>query len=288
MKLRNVTRWCLVTGLSAALAVAAPAISAEGVRLPACAKGKASTKPPTGPAGPSSPRACRADRPALESGRVPGGGFTPSGYHHLGAGTAGEWGGVSGRFSVVDGSVRPRTYDFIVGRLMAKRDMGAGRIAWLEAGWAETGWDSPGRQRVYTFNTNTNRWQFYDQYPVRPGDQVWLDVSTDGAGLWRAWLWWDNRWNLLTQQKLPLGAGALIEQYVEVHVDGTRQTRIDMPTVTVDNVQLRPAGGGPARYWREDVPTVTGTAPGEQQRRGGYCLDWKTRYDTWTAGDCSD
>jgi hypothetical protein len=280
MRLWNVTRWCLPTGLAAALAVAAPAISGTEAGLPACGTpGPAPTSTPTGPATVDSPRACRVGGPVLESERIA---FTPAGYHHLGAGTRGEWGGVSGRFSVVDGSIRPQTYDFVVGRFMAKRDLGGGRIAWLEAGWSETGWASPGRQHIYTFDTNTNRWQFYDQYAVRPGSQVWLDISTDRTGLWRAWLWWNNRWNLLTQQRLPLGPSARIEQYVEVHVDASRQTKIDVPTVTVDNVQLRPAGGGPVRYWREDVATET-AAPS----RGGFCLDWKTRYDTWTAGDCA-
>ena len=105
-------------------------------------------------------------------------------------------------------------------------------------------------------------------------------------GWWAAWLWWDDRWNLLTAQYLPIGGTAFIEQYVEVHVDATRPTRIDVPAVTVDNVQLRPADGGSARYWRSDVPTLTGYHPGEQQRSGGFCLDWVNQYDTWTAGDC--
>ncbi|HWS33251.1 MAG TPA: hypothetical protein VN408_10970 [Actinoplanes sp.] len=274
------THWCLVT----VLAVAGPAAAAPEAPLPDCTPGQASTRPPTEPAGLSSLRACQADDPTVESTKN----YTPSGYHHLGAGTSGEWGGVSGRFSVVDGGIRAQTYDFMVGRFMAKKDLGAGRLAWLEAGWAETGWASPGRQHVYTFNTNTNRWQFYDQYPIRPGDRVWLDISGDRTGLWRAWLWWDNRWNLLTQQRLPLNGSAEIEQYVEVYVDPSRPTRLDMPPVTVDNVQLRPVGGGPARYWRDDVATRTGTAPGEQQRRGGYCLDWRTRYDTWTAVTCPE
>jgi hypothetical protein len=113
---------------------------------------------------------------------------------------------------------------------------------------------------------------------------VWLDLHTDSAGVWQAWLWWNNAWNLLTTQKLPIGSSAYIEQYVEVHVDSGKPARIDVPPVTVDNVQLRPAGGGPARYWRDDVATLTGDAG--QQRGGGFCLDWANPYDTWTAGDC--
>ncbi|GAA0524925.1 hypothetical protein GCM10010172_01740 [Paractinoplanes ferrugineus] len=217
----------------------------------------------------------------------PATGFTPSGYHHLGANSAGEWSGVSGRFSVVNGSIRPASYDFISTRFMAKRNMGGGRINWLEAGWAQTGWSGPGRQRVYTFNTNTLTWQFFDQYQLRTGDRVWVDIHSDADGVWAAWLWWGNRWNLLTAQRLPIGPAAIIEQYVEVHVDSTRPTRVlvDVPEVKVDNVQLRPADGGAARYWRADVPTLTGNF-GAQQRVGGFCLNWLNRYDTWTAGDC--
>ena len=72
------------------------------------------------------------------------------------------------------------TYDFVASRFMVKRDLGGGRIAWLEAGWAETGWAGPGRQHIYTFNTNTKTWQFYDQYQLKPGDRIWLDLHTDG------------------------------------------------------------------------------------------------------------
>jgi hypothetical protein len=56
----------------------------------------------------------------------------------------------------------------------------------------------------------------------------------------------------------------------------------------VDNVALKPVDGGPPRFWRADVPTLTGTGPGEQQRSGGFCLRWLNPYDTWTAGDCDD
>jgi hypothetical protein len=290
--LRKVALLCALSGLVMILTCASPAQSATGPGLPACPAGGPSTVPPTGPAGPDSPGACRAGRPVVESGALlvgPGENQpTPSGYHHLGANTSNEWAGVSGRISVVNTSVRPGTYDFVAGRFMVKRNMGRGTVNWLEAGWAETGWATPGRQHVYTFNTNTNTWQFYDQYALRVGDKVWVDLHSDSDGRWGAWLWWNNRWNLLTAQKLPIGATATVEQYVEVHVDGGRPGQVDVPTMTVDNVQLRPAGGGEPRFWRADVPTLTGGDPGKDQRRGGFCLNWVTRYDTWTAGDCRD
>ncbi|WP_433373126.1 hypothetical protein ACQPZX_01235 [Actinoplanes sp. CA-142083] len=298
VNVRNVARWCALAAVSALLAAAVPTVSAavsssrrlSAAGLPACPAGAASTRAPTTPAGPGSPGACRAAGRILESGvqltKPATAGFTPSGYHHLGANSAGEWSGVSGRISVVDGSIRPGSYDFVAGRFMVKRNMGAGRISWLEAGWAQTGWAGPLRQHIYTFNTNTHSWQFYDQYALRPGDRVWLDLHSDANGVWGAWLWWNNRWNLLTAQRLPIGSSAFVEQYVEVHVDSGRPARIDVPEVTVDNVQLRPADGGAARYWRDDVPTLTGYGADQPQRSGGFCLNWVNRYDTWTAGDC--
>ncbi|MCW2141784.1 hypothetical protein [Actinoplanes cyaneus] len=286
MTFHRTARCFALGGLLAALAVTAPADSARPARLPICAPGPASDRPPPAPASASAPGACRVapTESAVRTSKSPG--FTPSGYHHLGAGTAAEWSGVSGRFGVVDGTVRAGTYDFVAGRFMVKRDLGKGNIAWLEAGWAETGWRSPGQPHVYTYNTNTKAWQFYDQYPIKAGDTVWLDLHTDSGGMWQAWLWWSNRWNLLTAQKLPIGGSAFVEQYVEVHADAKRPGRIDVPPVKVDNVQLRPAAGGASRFWREDVSTLTGVAPGQQQRSGGYCLDWVTRFDTWNAGNC--
>jgi cell division septation protein DedD len=301
VKLRNVAHWTAPGVLIAALLVVGPRSSAvvrgetlpEGKTLPACAPGRSSTHAPTTPAGPESPGACRSRGPILESAvrltRPAQAGFTPAGYHHLGANTSGEWSGVSGRISVVNGSVRSRSYDFVASRFMVKRDLGAGRISWLEAGWAETGWAGIGAPHIYTFNTNTNTWQFYDQYALKTGDRLWIDIHSDTDGVWGAWLWWNNRWNLLTAQKLPIGPSAYVEQYVEVHVDDSNPSRVDVPPVTVDNVALKPVGGGLPRFWRADVPTLTGTGPGEQQQRsGGFCLTWLNPYDTWRAGDCVD
>jgi hypothetical protein len=241
------------------------------------------------PAGERTPGACQAKTARMLESAVQvdqmRGTTTAGGYHHMGAGTGGEWGGVSGRLSVVDTGIRPNTYDFVATRFMVKRDLGNGDMAWLEAGWAETGWAGSGRQHVYTYNTNSRSWQFYDQYALRPGDRPWIDLHTDGQGTWQAWLWWGNRWNLLTAQKLPVGRSGYIEQYVEVYADPRRAARIGVPPVTVDNVQLRPAGGSSGqRYWRGDVNTQAADA--SAQRSSGFCLDWKNRYDTWTAGDC--
>ncbi|MFI5934802.1 hypothetical protein [Actinoplanes sp. NPDC051494] len=215
--------------------------------------------------------------------RAAGAGQAMSGYTHLGAGTGGTWTGVNGRLSVVDGGVRGWTYDFIANRFMVKRGQGNGNIAWLEAGWAETGWAGQGRQHIYTFNTNTMQWQFYDQYQIRPGDKPWIDIHTDGNDIWQAWLWWNNRWNLLTAQKLPLGAGAYVEQYLEVYADPRKPARVSVPEVRTNYVQLY--GSDPDLVpWDEDVPTVTGSNPPKDG--SGLCLEWVALWNTWKAGNC--
>jgi hypothetical protein len=194
---------------------------------------------------------------------------------------------VSGRVTVRDAAVRRGTYDFLATRFMVKRELPDGTVNWLEAGWAETGWSGDGRQRIYTYDTNHRTWRFHDAYRLADGDRVWLSLRTDGTGVWQAWLWWDDRWNLLDAQRLPLGVTATVEQYVEVHVDQQRPARLPLPAVQVDNVQLTGAGGAPPVYWRSDVRTFTGDDDtGPRQRRGDFCVDWTSRYDTWSAADC--
>lgn len=295
MSKRFVARWCALSGLVAALAISVPASSQttkSAGDLPTCKPRSASKSAPSGPPKLTADRACRAKparapesataRHARESTTVDGDHM--AGYTHLGAGTGNEWGGVSGRIEVTNGSVRRGTYDFVAGRFMVKKDQGNGRIAWLEAGWAETGWSGAGRQRIYTYDTNTRAWRFHDAYNVRPGDRVWLDLRAAGDDTWQAWLWWDNRWNLLASERLPLGRTAHVEQYVELYVDPRRPTRVDVPPVTVDNVRVLPAGSSGGRFWREDIDTVTAHDP--RERQNAHCLRWITRYDTWSAGTC--
>ncbi|HEX8343887.1 MAG TPA: hypothetical protein VF657_03975 [Actinoplanes sp.] len=297
MSSRSVARWCALPGLVAALGFIAPVPSqaASAGELPTCKPRAASSSRPSGPPKVSAPRACRVKdtRPPESSAlarrtreSTTTDGNTLSGYTHLGAGTAREWGGVSGRIAVTNGTVRRNTYDFVAGRFMVKQDQGEGRIAWLEAGWAETGWSGAGRQRIYTYDTNTRGWRFHDQYDLRPGDRIWLDLRAGGDGTWQAWLWWDDRWNLLSSERLPLGRTAHVEQYVELYVDPRKPARVTVPPVTVDNVRLLPAGSNGGRFWREDVDTVTGDDDA-RERRGPFCLDWITRFDTWSAGNCT-
>jgi hypothetical protein len=184
--------------------------------------------------------------------------------------------------SVRDPGVRAGTFDFVAARFMAKADTRTG-VKWLEAGWAETGWTGGGRQRIYTFDTNTGRWTFYDRYPIRSGDRIWVELVTTQTGpdpTWSAWLWWGGDWHLLTAQPLPLTEHATIEEYVEVYVDPTRGGTIAVPPVQVDNVQLKRGPGSGMGYWNHGVATAPGAGT------DGYCLAFQLPYDTWRAGTC--
>jgi len=189
---------------------------------------------------------------------------------------------VLGRLAVDNPGVRAGTFDFVATRFMAKASTPLG-TKWLEAGWAETGWSGSGQQRIYTFDTNTLRWTFYDQYPIKPGDEVWIELATTGTGpapAWGAWLWWHDAWHLLTTQSLPITERATIEEYVEVYVDPTRGGTIPVPSVEVDNVQLKPDPPGRFGYWTDAVET----APGADA--DWYCVNFDVPYDTWHAGSC--
>ncbi len=204
------------------------------------------------------------------------------GYHHLGATTTGTWSGVLGELTVRDTGVRAGTFDFVATRFMAKASTPSG-TKWLEAGWAQAGWANSEEQRIYTFDTNTLKWTFYDQYPIKPGDQVWIELTATGSGpdpAWNAWVWWHDSWHLLTTQNLPISEHATIEEYVEVYVDPTHDGRIPVPPVDVSNVQLKADPLSGFQYWTDAVDTTQGTSA------DGYCLMFQVPYDTWRAGTC--
>jgi hypothetical protein len=203
-----------------------------------------------------------------------------TGYHHLGAITDSGWGGVMGQVTVRHTGVRSGSDDFVATRFMARGDVG-GQTKWLEVGWSEAGWQSGG-PRLYTYDTNRNQWAYYGQYQVSDGMTIWLALDSDGATsngttTWDAWLWWNDRWNLLTAQRLPIPASTNLEQFVEVYDDPARGGTFAVPPIAVSGVQVTPAGGG-YQPWTGGVGT--NSAPADT----GYCLAWRTPYDSWAAG----
>lgn len=273
---------------SSAAAATAPA-HRPPTRTESCGYGTPpSSRPPTAPP-PTRPwdAGCVAEPTSTGggTGSQPGGGTGGSpedatGYHHLGALTNSGWAGVLGEVTVRHTGVRPNSEDFVATRFMARGDTG-GQTRWLEVGWSEAGWQ-PGGPRLYTYDTNRNQWAYYNQYQLTDGMPIWLALDSNGAtersgSTWDAWLWWNNQWNLLTSQQLPIPASTNLEQFVEVYDDPQRAGGFAVPPVRVDDVELDQLGGD-YQPWSDDVDTQTNPAD------PGYCLDWRTRYDAWTAG----
>lgn len=252
--------------------------------------GAPSTHPPRpGSPGSTADRACRAAPTEVRGGHVPtrprhGRAEDATGYRHLGAVTGTDYAGIAGRLAVTDPGVRGGSNDFVAARFMALGTVD-GRGQWLEAGWTEDGWLNDDAQHVYTYNTNTMRWSYYNQYPIKPGDRIRLVLqsgdSTEKGTTWRAWLWWDNRWNLLDQQRLPIGERTAIEQYVEVYLDPSRSGGYRLPATGVTDVALQPASGRRFTGWRD--PTVRTS---ESASYPGYCVAWRDRHDDWSAASC--
>jgi hypothetical protein len=226
--------------------------------------------------------------PAAGAGRrgavpVPAAPEDATGYRHLGATTDDGYAGVTGALTVTDPGVRHGTDDFVAVRFMALGAAG-GKAKWLEAGWTEDGWRD-NAQHLYTYDTDHMDWSYYDQYPIRAGDTVHLALESGGAAsggtVWRALLWWDDRWNQLVSVTLPIGSTARIEQYVEVYADPSRGGDIRLPRTDVGDVQVETAAGGPFTAWRDPAVPTSESAP-----YTGYCVSWLTRHDTWYAASC--
>lgn len=253
--------------------------------LPPCADTPSPARvepPPRSTPTKATPSACRARHTRIEPARNGALPVPEPGYHHLGGTTTGEWAGVLGRLGVRTTGVRQDSFDFVATRFMAKRGTRDGDTTWLEVGWADTGWSGDDQPRIYTFDSHAMSWVFYDQYRLRDGDRIWVYLQSEGA-TWQAWLWWEQRWHLLTSAPLDIGARARIEQYVEIHLDEAAGTgTIPVPPVPVDGVHLRARPDAAPQLWRGHVPTVV---LGDS---AGYCLSWHREFHDWSAGDCAD
>lgn len=259
--------------------------------LPDCpgATARPTHAPESGPPATTRPgTACRALPTAVRDGAPSTPATTPraeetTGYRHLGALTDDAYAAVGGGLTVRDPGVRAGTHDFLATRFLARGDVG-GRTKWLETGWSENGWRDRA-QHVYTYDTTTMKWSFYDQYELRPGDRVYLALQSgaaaQGGTTWNAWLWWNDRWNLLAAPVLPFGAVTQMEEYVEVYVDPSHAGSYPVPAIDVDDVTVQAKPGDGFTPWREPgVPTT------ESARYDGYCVDWRTRWSDWSARSC--
>lgn len=126
------------------------------------------------------------------------------GYHYVGPETFQDNRGVWGRNYVVDprqiqhGALVP--HRFVAERVYTNNPDGD---RWMEAGWAET-WDEGDEQFVYEYDSATQEWRIFDEYPLSKGDAVETAVHyVPDVGEWRAdYHLWGNVWAVLAQEPL--------------------------------------------------------------------------------------
>jgi hypothetical protein len=171
--------------------------------------------------------------------------------------------------------------DFVATRVMAKEDFD-GQTHWIEAGWAENG-ERDNDQYVYTWDTNDRYWKFYEQYNLQDGMQIWITIDSEQSSTrsawWRAWIWWNNAWNQLSREPLPIYDEAYMEEYIEVYNDPSDPDHLFLPRIDFDSVQVKLKPTGTAVYWTQ--PPV-GTSPGSAI--DPYCLIWDVRYNDFYSG----
>ncbi len=185
--------------------------------------------------------------------------------------------------SLKNPSVRRNTNDFVSARVMAKEDYN-GATHWLEAGWPEVGWRNDD-QYVYTWDTRDKVWKFYDQYNLANGSRFFVlidsEVSSSRSTYWRAWVWWNSAWNLLSRISLPVYDEAFVEEYVKVYRDPSQSSHFFLPEIDIDNVPIKTSPTAAISWWRDPpVRTVPGSSISP------YCLTWFVRFDSFRAASC--
>lgn len=236
---------------------------------------------PSGPASSQSEAVCSAQRATFDlGGRVE---KNPKGYpephpgiHWLGTTSTSAYSsqGVYGALNVVDPSVRRGTYEYLSQRFLAKS---CDATQWLEAGWAEPGWraldDPQGRQYIYTYNSVTRTWNWFDQYPVAPGSRVYFQIY-DWGNVWQAWLWWNGGWQVL--DTVSIDGLNCIENFVET--DSGNTSHFPFPPILAGDggtggVQIAD-GNGQFRTWDTSIPTILNSDDGSgyfsTRVRGSY------------------
>ena len=106
-------------------------------------------------------------------------------------------------------------------------------------------------------------------------------MSSSRSTYWRAWIWWNSAWNLLSRISLPVYDEAFMEEYVEVYRDFNQSSHFFVPGTVIDNVQIKTSPTAPQTWWRD--PPVS-TLPGASIPP--YCLTWLVRFDTFRAASC--
>lgn len=186
--------------------------------------------------------------------------------------------GVYGALNVVDPAVqRADSYgtesnmDYLNQRLLMECPASSGK--WLEIGWTEVAFRD-NRQYIYTnflHQGNPHWFAFYDQYPVVPGQRIFVQIVKEGNWL-QALLFWNGSWHELTREWVGESESCSPEAMVEVSAQssskniGYSDIRFGTSATDANGMKLRPSWTNTFESWDTDFTTLNNT----NKAGGGY------------------
>jgi hypothetical protein len=144
------------------------------------------------------------------------------------------------------------------------------RTKWIQVGWSEVSW-KPDTQYVTEYDTEHNDWRFYKQYPLVVGRSYYFAISYQGSGSWASWIWWNSRWNLLSQANIELRSAEQTGEFCEVCT--STNNWFSVPCTTFHSTCL--LTGNRWSLWTAQQSTTV------YDSNGPYSVHWCTQYSDW-------
>lgn len=183
--------------------------------------------------------------------------------------------GIYAALTVTNARVPRNSSQYLSQRVLAKS---CDRGDWFEIGWVEAGWRDD-KQYIYTHDTPSSGWTFYDQYPLTPGQRIYVQVTQvpSNANLWQVYLWWNGSWHLLRETVntdwLGCGGELMVDRYQTGQ--GTwfnTNGAVNFGDGTSSGVMVKNVGTNSWQPWDRSFPTAVYSGD-------YYCWDLKTIFN---------
>jgi hypothetical protein len=192
-----------------------------------------------------------------------------AGYHFLGGRTSQQNWGVYSKIKVTNAGVTHdgSTNQFYAAWVMLHQDVPTQQ--WIQCGWAEVSWRDD-KQYVFTYDTQHNVWQFYDQYALTIGSSYEFYINHQGGNTWRCWLKWNGVWTTLTDASIGFAAATYADEFGEIYTAGG--VHFSVPNTNFVGSQI----------WTDTWHTwTTAYATAEYNSDTPYVTVWTTKYYDW-------
>ena len=184
--------------------------------------------------------------------------------------------GIFAALNVVDPKVPHPSNDFLSQRILVKN---CTDTSWLEIGWAEVGWRDD-RQYIYTHDSVSNQFTFYDQFPISPGSRPYFELfdNVGGNTTFDAMVHWNGQWQTLKRVNLGSNAGCGVEHFVQADYRSTNRSFNFPPIEFGENhpngVQVADGGTGQFSTWGGSFPTEFRSNDGYSRYTASYSTNW--------------